>query len=38
MVRRGECSEVPLATNAPQQKVSLFNHLFGAGEQCRRYD
>jgi hypothetical protein len=22
-------------TNAPQQKISLFDHLVGAGEQCR---
>jgi hypothetical protein len=30
MLRRGECSDVPEATNAPQQIASLFDHLVGA--------
>jgi hypothetical protein len=29
MVRRGERSEVPLATDAPQQTASLFNYFLG---------
>jgi hypothetical protein len=37
MVRRGERSHVPLATNAPQQMASLFDHLVGACEQHRRH-
>src|ERR1035437_6555004 len=35
MVRRGERSHVPIATNALQQTASLFNHFIGASEQLR---
>jgi hypothetical protein len=28
---------VPLATDAPQQMASLFDHHVGGGEQCRRH-
>jgi hypothetical protein len=34
MLRRGECSDVPIATNAPQQKASLFDYLVGGHEQA----
>jgi hypothetical protein len=37
MVRRGECSDVPIATGAPQQIASLFDHLVGARKQCWRH-
>ena len=26
---------MPIATNAPQQTASLFDHFVGAGDQCR---
>jgi hypothetical protein len=29
--------KVPLATNAPQQTASLFNHVVSKGEQRRRH-
>jgi hypothetical protein len=30
MVHRGERSNVPIATDAPQQTTSLFDHFIGA--------
>jgi hypothetical protein len=37
MLRCRERSHVPLATNAPQQTPTLFDHLVGAGEQGYRH-
>jgi len=37
MVRCRERSEVPIATDAPQQIASLFDHLVGAGEKRSVY-
>jgi hypothetical protein len=31
MLQRRERSDVPLATDAPQQTASLFDHFVGAG-------
>jgi hypothetical protein len=36
MLRRGERSDVPIATNAPQQIVSLFDQFIGDGEHPGR--
>jgi hypothetical protein len=37
ILRRGERSDVPLTTNAPQQTASLFDHLVGERKQLRRH-
>src|ERR1019366_4955549 len=36
ILRRSERSDVPIATDAPQQTVSLFDHLVGGHEQRGR--
>ena len=33
LLQRSECSDVPIAANAPQQTAASFDHLVGAGKE-----